>query len=94
MVDIAIDKNYDVSITAGDFGMTECLEQSQRLLLITTKGEWKIRPECGVGVVNWLETANDGRLQREIRTQMERDGMSVRSVQMIDNNIDIDARWK
>lgn len=94
MVDIAIDKNYDVSIAAGDFGITECLEQSQRLLLITTKGEWKIRPESGVGVVNWLETANDGRLQREIRTQMERDGMSVRSVQMRDNNIDIDATWK
>lgn len=94
MIDIAIDSGYNISIKGGDFGREECLAQSQRLLLITTKGEWKIRPEAGVGIVNWLETINDGRLMREIRTQMESDGMKVNSVRMNDNNIEIDAEWK
>lgn len=94
MIDIAIDSGYNISITGGDFGRQECLAQSQRLLLITTKGEWKIRPESGVGIVNWLESVNDGRLMREIRTQMESDGMKVNSINMNDNNIEIDAEWK
>ena len=58
MNDILLTPQFDLAISAGDFTQGECLKQSQTLLLLTNKGEWKQNPAAGVGTGNYLETAS------------------------------------
>ncbi len=94
MNDIALTENYDLETTNGDFALTECLKQSQMLLLETNKGEWKQNPEMGVGVVNYLEQHSPARLAREIREQFSKDGMQVDKVSLSGTKLNVDAQWK
>ncbi len=50
MEDILTDSSNDIMTAAGDSG-----EQSIRLLMNTSKGEWKENPLTGVGVVGYLD---------------------------------------
>lgn len=94
MNDILLTPQFDLAISAGDFTQGECLKQSQTLLLLTSKGEWKQHPAAGVGTGNYLETASTAALSREIREQFSRDGMQVSSVLIRDNQLYIEAVWK
>ena len=94
MNDILLTPQFDLAISAGDFTQGECLKQSQTLLLLTNKGEWKQHPAAGVGTGNYLETASTPALSREIREQFSRDGMQVSSVLIRDNQLYIEAVWK
>lgn len=42
MNDILLTPQLDLAVAAGDFAQGDCLKQSQTLLLLTNKGEWKI----------------------------------------------------
>lgn len=94
MNDILLSSQSDLAVSAGDFAQGDCLKQSQMLLLLTNKGEWKQHPVAGVGAGNYLETASTAALSREIREQFSRDGMQVSSVLIRDNQLYIEAVWK
>lgn len=94
MNDIALTDTYDIAVQNGDFCLTECLKQSQMLLLHTNKGEWKQHPTMGVGIVNYLEQHTPANLAREIREQFAKDGMQVESVNISGTTLNVDAQWK
>lgn len=94
MNDILLSSQSDLAIAAGDFELGDCLKQSQSLLLLTCKGEWKQNPTAGVGVGSYLETASTDALSREIREQFSRDGMQVDSVLIRNSQLYIEASWK
>lgn len=91
--DILLADDYDLLVADGDMATGECLKQSQMLLLVTNKGEWKQNPMTGVGVSNYLENVSAGTLQREIRSQFSMDGMQVSSISINGSTLNVEAKW-
>lgn len=94
MNDILLTDDFGMFFRDGDFVVGESLRQTQMLLLVTNKGEWKQNPIMGIGVLNYIETHNAGKLQREIRSQFSLDGMQVSSVNMDGSILHVEAVWK
>lgn len=92
--DILLDDNLDIQLRDGDFAVGEATKQSQTLLLLTNKGEWKQSPARGVGVVNFLETADNAALAREIRSDFTADGMKVLGIKLDGTTLDVEAYYE
>ena len=86
-------EDYDLLIENGDFVAGESTRQHQDLLLLADKGEFKQFPTVGVGIYRYLEGFNSNDLAREIRTEFNRDGMTVQSIKFIGSKIDITATY-
>ena len=74
--------------------LTDSGEQSIRLLMNTSKGEWKENPLAGVGVVGYLEQHDSNMLSGEIQTQLTRDGARVRRIASSAANIEVEADYE
>ena len=94
MNDILLTATLDPMIADGDLAVGESLGQTEQLLLLTAKGEWKQTPTAGVSLVNYIESHDESGMCREIREQLERDGIRVRSLSIEDGRLNIDASWK
>ena len=92
---ILLDDNYDLIFRNGDIAQGEVTTQSQNLLLITNKGDWKHRPWMGVGLGLFLkDEAWFGEVSQEINRQFEADGMEVNDITFDDyDKINIDAEY-
>jgi len=86
-------EDYDLQIKNGDFVVGESTRQHQNLLLLADKGEFKQFPTIGVGILRYLEDYNGDNLAREIRTEFNRDGMTVREIKFTGSKIDITATY-
>lgn len=94
--DIQIDATYDLKadparhdLTVGDVTL-----QNQALILKAQPGEWKEHPMTGCGIEG---ITNDNELnawRRLVREQLQRDGMTVRSIRFNTDNIEIDAEYE
>ena len=102
MEDILTDSSNDIMTAAGDFATGDSGEQSIRLLMNTSKGEWKENPltEMKVvesvkgGVVGYLEQHDSNMLSSEIQTQLTRDGAKVRRIASSAANIEVEADYE
>jgi len=93
MNDIILDNENDLMISGGDFVVTDSLKQNQKMLLITSKGEWKQHPLTGVGAYDFLKSENYGALHNEIKSQFKADGITVNKITIKNNSITIDAGY-
>ncbi|RYZ21645.1 MAG: oxidase [Chitinophagaceae bacterium] len=93
MQDILLNSNKELDMLNGDFVIGESTGQHQDLLVMTNKGEWKESPLIPVGAIGYLKDDNAAGLLAEIKTQFEKDGMTVRSIAMNGDNINTDAHY-
>lgn len=67
--------------------------QNQNILINATKGEIKEDPLAGVGASNYVES-NDGEgFAREIRSQLTRDGQTVKTISVKIPNVRVEAKY-
>lgn len=92
--DILLDSNFDVAEKNGDFIIGDATNQHQAVLLAAGKGEMKQNPTVGVGIEAFLLDEDTGLLLREIRSQFSKDGMTVESVGISNNQLDIKAQYE
>lgn len=84
--DLLLDENKDPIV--GDVSI-----QNQKLLLNTRKGDWKLYPLVGVGAKDFVDDETAAGLLREIRQQFTKDGMKVKTIDITNNAINIDASY-
>lgn len=94
MTDILLTNNNELEIVDGDFNIGFSDDQHKRLLLQTAQGEWKIRPDVGVGPYRFLEGENPEALLRETRQQFTADGMEVKNLTYENGQLKIDAAYR
>ena len=92
--DILLDSTLDVAIRDGDLATGEATKQSQVLLLLTAKDEWKQHPQRGVDTAAWLEGAAASELAREVRSEFSADGMRVDSVKVDGTKLSVEASYE
>lgn len=94
MNDILLDSHYNMVFANGDIATGFSDSIHQELLLVSNKGDFKASPTIGVGLAGWLKD-NDGEgLLGEIKKEFERDGMTVKKVELLpDYKINIDASY-
>jgi hypothetical protein len=94
MQDILLNDNWDVLLSNGDLIMGESTLQHQRLLLATTKADWRENPLIGIGAAAYLKDEQPGELLSEIKKEFEKDNMLVTKVNLVDDNIIINANYQ
>lgn len=67
--------------------------QNQAFLLGANKGDFKLEPEVGVGIVNFINDNDSLQLTAEIRTQFEKDGLKIKKLEVAQEAITIDASY-
>ena len=76
----------ELRIAGGDLVMGESSEQHVEHLLLAQKGEYKQFPLTGVGILNYLNAPLGSvrrlELEREIRLQLEADGVRNAAVKV------------
>ena len=93
MNDLLLNENGDLFIINGNLIVAESTIQHQRLLLETTKGDWRENPLAGVGAAGFLKDDLQGELFSEIKKEFEKDGMQVTNITLDDENIIINAAY-
>ncbi len=92
--DIRLTDDFDLLFADGDLSVAESTQQHQRLLLLSSKGDFKQSPEATVGLSAYIERTNPGELVREVRTLFARDGMRVERIKIDTENLEIDACYE
>ncbi len=93
MIDILLEEGFDLSIAAGDFVIGESTQQHQQLLLLLQKGELKQSPLVGVGLLELIEDEESAAINKIIKDEFEKDGMTVSVLKIIDKKIHIEAKY-
>lgn len=97
MQDILDDTDGDLLLVyndnAFDISFGESTEQHQKDLLLARRGDYRISPNVGVGLKDFLNDENPDELYRAIRTQFAQDGMKLNSIQIVNTKINIDAYY-
>jgi hypothetical protein len=85
----------DLRIEDGDFVTGESTAQHIRDLLITQKGQYRLHPDAGIGIDNFLnEDLNKDELEAAIQAGITNDGASItRLVIHTANDFDIVANY-
>jgi len=95
--DLQLDNDFDLVEDAGTLDLVEgpADEQHQHLLLVTKKGAWKENPITGVGLINYLMDNDINGMLREVRSQFESDGQTVRAVgyDEVNGKLEFDANY-
>lgn len=73
------------------FGSTD--NQCKFLLLKLSKGSIKRLPDRCVGIDSYIESEEVASLLREVRKEYIADGMTVKSIQFVGENLEIDAEY-
>lgn len=92
--DLLLDGDLDLALNGGDFAVGESTKQSQTLLLITNKGEWKQHPQRGVGLAAFVETADAASMVREVRSDFTSDGMRVEHISIDQGKLNVEAWYE
>ena len=80
MKDILLTDGLDISFANGDFSTGESNSQNEQLLLLLQKGSIKTLPLVGVGIQDYVNSADIDSMIREVRHQFGLDGMEVKSI--------------
>ena len=94
--DLKIDENYGLMTDPArhDLAVGDVTLQNQALILQSQKGEWKEHPMVGCGIEGITNDDDNGQWKRDIREQLTRDGLKVRSLKINQDNIEIDAEYE
>jgi hypothetical protein len=76
----------------GDFALGESEGQHILLLLDTTKGDWTQNLLVGVGAKRWINGRLDARFEREVRLQLEADGLTNLDIEIEGSNVFINRQ--
>ena len=90
MTDLA---NVDLAIADGDFVIGESTIQHQFALITSRKGDWKENPLVGVDASLYLKDEDERNLLAEAKSQFEKDGMQINSIQFNNGNFTVDAAY-
>lgn len=93
MTDILLDDDLDLKIADGDFVIGVSDNQQQNLLLVCNKGSFKDVPDVCVGLQNYLESEDPAKMIAEINRQFTADGMDVKSIEINNGKLLIDAGY-
>ena len=95
MIDILLQPDGDLMITAGDFTAGGATVQHQSILLVAQPGEFKQSPKTGVGIGDLLLGDNLLEYRHKIRQQFTGDGMEVKKLELYNiDDFEIDAEYK
>ncbi len=85
----------DLAIKGGDLAFGESTLQHQRDLLVAVPGEFKQTPWIGVGLkTSLLDEESPASLRQRIQRNMERDGMRIGRLRILDRyTIDLQATY-
>lgn len=83
----------DLDFSSGDLVQVESTAQHQSDIITSFKGSLKAFPTVGVGAVDYIADNNQEGLLRSIRKQFVTDGQKVKSIEMIDGFINVDAGY-
>lgn len=84
--DFLLDENYDLLITGGDFVIGASDNQHIQDIIQSYIGWWKQFPLVGVGIQSFVNSnGQDQALSRSIQIQLQSDGFTVQSPQVIIN---------
>lgn len=71
------------------------LEQNKALILLTHPGEFKFKPDLGVGIEDLLLSSDFLEYRHRIREQFEKDGLKVTKVDLYPNRaFNIEAQYE
>jgi hypothetical protein len=85
MTDILLNDTDDLLVVNGDLVIGDSTLQNQVLILKSVWGDFKQSPSTGAGLERWLKADGSvGNMLGEIKSEFEKDGMTVLSV-TIDN---------
>lgn len=93
MKGIILNDDLTIKIVNGSMVIDDTTSQNQKLLLIAEKTDFKYRPMRGVGARRFLESKNPDELAREIRTEFIADGMTVATIKIDENILNVDAQY-
>ena len=78
--DIVQTETGDIDLSAGDLRYGESTAQHQRDILIAGQGDFKESPTVGVGSARYLNDNLPDDYLRQVRKQMQQDGMTVQRI--------------
>ncbi|HLZ86507.1 MAG TPA: hypothetical protein VKQ52_04690 [Puia sp.] len=91
--DIVFASDGDIDFSANDLQYGESTAQHQRDILLARKGDYKMSPTVGVGIMDYLLDHTPDEMQREIRQQLYQDGMDVNKITYSNGLLTIDAPY-
>ncbi|MEG2495643.1 MAG: hypothetical protein RSB32_08105 [Mucinivorans sp.] len=80
MIDIKQTPDGDIDLATGDIALIEPTEQHKADILMADQGDYKESPLTGVGLMEHINSENDGGLLRVVAQQMRRDGIKITQV--------------
>lgn len=93
MFDVLLDENKDLKFVNGDLVIGDVNQQNQELIVVSNKGDWKESPEIGVGINDYLNDENISGAISAIKNNLRYDGFKVNKVKLVNNKIEIDAKY-
>ena len=91
--DILLDDDCDLLIKDNDLVVGESTQQHIKLLMATSKGEWKADPLAGVGLENFINDDDQVTMIREIEYQLEHDKANARVTVNSNGNLNVVASY-
>lgn len=90
MRDISVQaESYELEVFGGDFVITEDdAEQRGDLILYAQRGDWKEHPLLGAGLRMAKDAPLSSELLREIRIQLQSDGISPSAIRLFMDRIE------
>ena len=85
MIDVGLNDDEDLKITAGDFSVEESTAQHQQQLLLNGKGDFKENPTLCVSAFSYLDDEHFQGLIRAVNIEYTKDGMEIRKVTLLPN---------
>lgn len=95
MIDVLLNDDMTVRIENGDFVYGDATLQNQRLLIVSSKTDFKETPMRCIGAHRFVEEEQLDAFAREIRQEFTLDGMKVNEIKFDDTaEIAIDATYQ
>ena len=91
--DILFTTDGDLDMSVNDLQYGESTDQHQRDILLARKGDYKMAPTVGVGLMDYLLDHTPDEMQREIRQQLYQDGMEVNQITFSNGLLTLDAPY-
>jgi len=91
-LDISVKRDLSGLIISG-MQIGNVTYQNQKLIILSSKGEFKDEPIIGVGSQLFLESDRKEDFAREIKSQLTKDGQRIKSISLNSDKINIDAEY-
>lgn len=90
---ILLDENGDLQTTTGTLVLGDITAQNKAQILLAHPAAFKLSPAVGVGIADMLLDNDALHWRTVIRKQLISDGMTVRNVKIVNDEILIDAQY-